>query len=496
MRRFTAIAVLLLIGLRSSTTRADPALSPSSAEQAPSAEQAAPETPPPAGAGSQAPAPEPTPAPSIDWQHAWRPPPPVDAPSPPTTQAPTGASADSMGASADSQRDQERPDAVPEGEAPEDDGQPVTGTLRGGVYADSDRTTVLRALGVVAHSWEHWALSGSLGVDSVTSASVDVRSSPALSKVDVITSASGRSSTSGGKMTDTRFQATGTIGWKGGSGAAVNLTTAAAKERDYASVSGGLNGSVDVLDRSITLLGGAALTDNWVSSVLDASLHRKMLAPAWSAGAAFVLTPDDALRLRYDGKASEGYQSSPYRSVRFGDWTARLGTQQITFMNTIGSAAGLPEHVPESRVSHAAVLEWLHSLGPDLGLHPELRVSRDTWSIESLSAGVDLRVAAHAWRLQAGYRFYLQSKAYFFQDKYIDAPAAYPYYSSDKELGDEVGHLVRLDLAFVLSDAYGPNESRALLNLQLEGAHYKYPGFVLLPSRDSIFAGLGITWEL
>ena len=98
-----------------------------------------------------------------------------------------------------------------------------------------------------------------------------------------------------------------------------------------------------------------------------------MFAAAGPLGVARVLTRDDAIRLRYDGKVSEGYQSSPYRSVRFGDWTATLGAQQITFMNTIGSVDGLPERLPGSRISHAAALEWVHSLAPGVGLHSELR---------------------------------------------------------------------------------------------------------------------------
>lgn len=375
------------------------------------------------------------------------------------------------------------------------DSPPVVGTLRGGVYADSDHTMVLRGLGVLSKDWDHWTINGSVGVDSVTSASVDVRSSPALSKVDVVSRAS-TSSSSGGEMTDTRVQVTGGGGWKSGAGDNVNLTAALAKERDYTSVSGGWSASSDVLDHAITLLSGMSFTDNWVSSILDTSLHEKMYAPAWSAGAAFVLSPDDALRLRYDGKGSFGYLASPYRNVRFGDWSASLGGQQITFTNTIGSANGLPERLPNQRISHALVLEWLHALALGVGLHPELRVSHDNWDLNSLSAGVDLRVATRMFRLQTGYRFYLQSHANFFQDKYKNAPATYQYYTSDKELGDQVGHALRLDVAVVLSDANGPNESRALLNLQLEAVRYRYLGFALLPSRDSIFGGLGITWEL
>ncbi len=387
-------------------------------------------------------------------------------------------------------------DEVTEYHGLDDEGPPITGVLRAGVYTDSDHTLVLRGLGAVSRSWEHWTLRGSLGVDSVSSASVDVRSSPALSKVDVVTSASRGTSTSGGEMTDTRVEFTGSAGWKGNAGSAVNLTTAAATETDYQSLSGGLNGSFDLLDRQLTLLGGASLTDNWVSSVLDTNLHEKMFSGAWSAGFALVSTRTDVFRLHYDGKASNGYLASPYRSVRFGDWTASSGAHQIMFIGTLGSADGLPERVPDSRVGHALVVEWLHSLAPGLGLHPELRVSRDNWQIESLTAGFDLRFAADTWRLQVGYRLYLQQHASFFHDKYTKDSSSYRYYTSDKELGDETGHLLQLDLAFVLGEPRRPNDTRTLLNLQLEGAHYQYQGFFLLPSRDSLFATLGISWEL
>jgi hypothetical protein len=376
-----------------------------------------------------------------------------------------------------------------------DASEPPTGTVRVGGYADSDKTTVLRTLGILSRVWDHWSATGSFSVDAVTSASVDVRASPALSAVDVVASASGRTSTSGGQMTDTRYQLTGGAGWNDTAGHTASVTAAAAKETDYASISGGLNGSYDVLDRSTTLLGGFTLTDNWVSSVLDPTLNRKMAAVAWSAGVARVLTPDDAIRVRYDGKLAVGDQSSPYRTVRFGDWTAHLGEQQIEFMNTIGSTDGLPERLPETRTSHAVVVEWVHSLASGVGLHPELRTGHDSWQINSLSAALDLRVARPKWRLQTGYRFYVQSRASFYESKYTDAPDAYTYYTSDKELGRELGHLLRFDVAREISSSNGPNDNRMMLDFQIDAAHYSYPGFVFLPSRDSVFASIGLSWE-
>jgi hypothetical protein len=109
---------------------------------------------------------------------------------------------------------------------------------------------------------------------------------------------------------------------------------------------------------------------------------------------------------------------------------------------------------------------------------------------------VDLRIARKTWRLQTGYRFYLQSHADFFLGKYVDAPATYAFYTSDKELGEQIGHLAQLDLSIVLIDGDAIGDSRLMFNMQLDAVHYSYPGFVLLPSRDSVFASVGLSWEL
>ncbi|MFT3695666.1 MAG: DUF3570 domain-containing protein [Kofleriaceae bacterium] len=374
--------------------------------------------------------------------------------------------------------------------------EPVTGTGRFGVYHDSDSTTVLRGLATAAKEWGNWSLSATAVVDAVSSASVDVKTSPALGKVDVVTGASGRSSTTGGEMSDTRYLGTVAAGWNDTRGHTLALTTSLATERDYASVSGGLNGSMDVLDRNVTLLGGFTVTDNWISSVLDSTLHHKMAALGWSGGVARVLTPTDAVRLRYDGKYSDGYQASPYRSVRFGDWTTNtLSTGQITFSNTIGSADGLAEKYPETRLGTALTGEWVHALALGVGLHTSLRAAHDSWGVNSLTPAIDLRIAHSSWRMQIGYRFYLQSAADFFEDKYTMDPSMYGYYSADKELGRQVGHLGNFDLTFPLIDAATPNDSRMMMFFHTEVFHYDYTGYTLLPSRTSEFIEAGLSWE-
>jgi hypothetical protein len=373
----------------------------------------------------------------------------------------------------------------------------TTGALRLGVYYDTDHTQVIRSLASVASTSGDWSLTGSGAVDIVSSASVDVRSSPGLSAVDMVTSASGRSSTSGGRMSDRRLLGTGGAGWSDGAGHTTNLAASYATEADYTSVSGRMNGSYDLFDRTLTLLGGLAFTDNWIGTVLDPAFRRNMHELGWSVGAAQVTSQRDAIRLRYDGSDAEGYQASPYRNVRFGDWTTMKGpNQQITFKDTIGAAAGLPENVPGSRVRHAAVLELVKALDEGIGLHGELRVGRDSWKVKSETAAVDLRVAESFWRMQLGYRFYTQSAAAFFQDKYLLDPSMYTYYSSDKELGRELGHMLNFDISAVVGPSHGPGDTRLLLDLRIAVLRYDYPGFLLLSSRTSYFIESGLTWEL
>ena len=434
--------------------------------------------------------------PALAQEHGEAAPPPTADPfeSPPTGEPPpTGelapsATIEPSGSAAQTPEEAKRASAA--------SSSTITGAVRTGLYADSDQTIVFRALAALAGAFGRWSLSGSAAVDVVSSSSVDVRSSPGLSKIDVVTSASGTRSTSGGNMSDRRLAGTIGAGWRDSSGHAINLSSSYANERDYNSVSSGLNGSFDLFDRATTLLAGFSFTYNWIASVLDSTFARQMDELGWSAGVAQVLTRNDALRLRYDGAAAQGYQASPYRNVRFGDWTPSVGdNQRITFSNTIGAADGLPETVPQLRIRHAAVLEWVHAFSEGLGLYSQARLGTDSWGIESLTAAVELRTATAAWRFRLGYRFYLQSGADFYQPKYVLSPDHYTYFTSDKEMSRELGHVANLGISRVLKQPHYTGDTRVLFDATVNVLYYAYPDFVLLNSRTSGFVELGLTWE-
>ena len=115
--------------------------------------------------------------------------------------------------------------------------------------------------------------------------------------------------------------------------------------------------------------------------------------------------------------------------------------------------------------------------------------------MQSVSAGVELRASTLHWRVHGGYRFYAQSQADFYRPKYLLASSSYAYFTSDKELGHELGHVASAGMSRVLMQPSRPGRVPMLLDVTATYIHYDYPDFVLLKSRDSGFVELGLTWE-
>lgn len=363
--------------------------------------------------------------------------------------------------------------------------QDVTAAVRAGVYADSDKTEVVRTLASAEAAGKRFTLSATEAVDIISSASIDVRTSPF---VDALSSASQRSPS----MHDRRFETTFAGGWNDHVGHQLTTSFVYATELDYTSVGGGLSGAWEVAERNTTLFAGANAATNQVGSVIDRTFAKSLVTAGYTAGVGQVLGQRDVLQLRYDGGYLDGYQASPYRSVRFGDWTLQRSFTGYTFTNTIGSAMGLPEALPATRIRHAGTLEWIHGLGRDVALATAYRLGYDSWGILAHTASIELRANCFAdWQLRGGYRFYDQGGADFWQGKYVQDPSAYTYYTSDKELGEVRGHSVTFDFAHNVWKRASDGVD-GVIDLKVDALYYTYPGFSLLASRESVFAQLGL----
>ena len=367
--------------------------------------------------------------------------------------------------------------------------QDVTAAMREGVYADSDSTIVSRTLVAVSAVWPRFTFSVNEAVDGITSASIDVRSSPFL---DATTGASARRQRQP-SMADGRSETDLGLAWHDDEGHTAGGSLVVAAEDDYTSGGGGLQVSWDFFERNTRLFAGVNASANQIRSAVEHSFSRAMFEMGYSAGISQILSPGDVASLRYDGNYVDGYQASPYRAVRFGDWTTMLhpSSNGITFLNTIGPETGAPELVPGTRLRHAAVVQWVHSLGRGLAIAPQYRISDDDWGVFAQTASLELRaLLGERWQGRIGYRFYDQSGADFWHGKYVMPQSAYRYFSADKELGDETGHSALADAGWSF---WKKNATWAgLLDAKFEWLLYSYPGFVLLPERTSVFGEIGV----
>lgn len=361
-------------------------------------------------------------------------------------------------------------------------------SARGGLYSDSDRTTVFRTNASARKTFGKWSVGVDEAVDIVTSASTDVRTSGAL---DVITGASGQAP----RMRDRRLQTNVSVGWNDGVGHTGTASAFVAFERDYRSVGGAVRGTFDLFDRNTTLIGAFNASSDLVTSVLDPSFSAHSSGAGYAFGVAQLLDKKSAVRLRYEGAYRTGYLASPYRSVRFGNWTTETTNEGFTtFVHTIGPNAGLPEKLPESRLRHAVSVDVLHEILPRLGAMISYRFGVDSWNVQSHTLGPELRFLMYDGAVaRLVYRHYRQRGADLFRGKYMLDPAAYPYFTSDKELGDMIGHELGVGVRF----GRGKNEpdTRAF-DVNLHWARYRYPGFALLDARSAIILDLGGTLDL
>jgi hypothetical protein len=361
-------------------------------------------------------------------------------------------------------------------------------SARGGVYSDSDRTTVFRTNASARKTFGPWSLGVDEAVDIVTSASTDVRTSGA---VDVTTGASARAP----RMHDRRFQTNLSFGWNDGVGHTATASAFAAFERDYRSLGGAVRGTFDLFERNTTVIGALNTSFDEVTSVLDPTFSAHSSGAGYALGVAQLLGRRSALRARYDGSYRSGYLASPYRSVRFGNWTTEVTPEgYTTFVHTIGPSAGVPEKLPDTRVRHAITLEVLHELLPRLGTLVSYRFGIDSWNVQSHTIAPELRFLLYDGAVaRLVYRFYQQRGADLFRGKYVLDPGAYAYFTSDKELGDMYGHEVGIGVRF----ARGKNEpDTRSFDANLHWTRYQYPGFALLDARSAIILDLGGTLDL
>ena len=208
-------------------------------------------------------------------------------------------------------------------------------------------------------------------------------------------------------------------GWKLG-GAAKYST-----ESDYTSLYLGLHGDLELAQKNAVLAAGGGVSLDSVSTTMAGGLggiklqcdphkldagHDSCSLHAYSGSVSFsqILSRDAVAAVTYDVAAMRGYQSNPYRSV-------------------ITAAQIIAERHPDTRLRQAIAGSLRYYVtATETTLVAAYRYYRDDWHVRAHTP--EIRILQQVGPFSdAGFRFryYTQSKASFYEDRYLDNSSAY-----------------------------------------------------------------------
>lgn len=327
------------------------------------------------------------------------------------------------------------------------------------LYADTDRTVVVspHVTGTVTLP-SKTSLSATYTEDVVSSASVDVRT------------------TASPRIYDRRQEVDFGVG-QDLAGFVLGGSYMHARERDYLSNGGSLTLSKELFQKNTTV----SLRGGFMSNVVGRADDPNYQAPMtdWSGDLALtqIFTPTTIAQLNVTVARTNGMIASPYRKVRVN--VAPSGEAPLVLL--------LPEREPGDRFRVAGALALKQYLGNFLILHGEYRLYGDTWQV--LSHTIDARVILDLspFTLRFRYRFYTQSRAYFYEPSYDVLKL---YVSADRELSAFTSHL------FGLKAEWAPFRTEKTgaqfrFDLKAEGMYFNYPEFLRLKERWALILQVG-----
>jgi hypothetical protein len=326
-------------------------------------------------------------------------------------------------------------------------------TAKTQVYTDNDHTTVVSPLVALSRdAWSGGTLSASYVADIVSSASVDV-----------ISNATAR-------MTDFRSEISAGLAQKL-RGTTLSGNYVYSVENDYSSHNLDFGFSQELFDKNSTLSLGWSLAANRIGRTGDQSFRETLLVTGGSASWTQVLDRKTIAQLSYSFAYNDGFQSSPYRFVRFeGDG----GDTEAKHL----------ERDPRQRYRHAAVIGLNRHLFSDSSIQADYRFYDDNWSVQAHTVQLRYFVTFRGdITLRLRERFYYQSDANFYREHYAFADGVAPaYFTSDRELSKFWSNLVGAKISWRL-----PWVHRALeLEAKVDYFHFQYLDFALLSSRDGL----------
>ncbi|HEX6706439.1 MAG TPA: DUF3570 domain-containing protein [Albitalea sp.] len=278
------------------------------------------------------------------------------------------------------------------------------------------------------------SLTGSVYVDAVSSASIDV-----------VTSASPY------KETRTEVSVGGDYVYRDSQ---ITLSLSNSKEPDYQVNSMSADIANEVFGGMTTVSLGYTRSSDKVGQKGTPGWFDSVKHWQYRLGLTQILTPRWIASLNYEVIADDGYLGSPYRVARvFG--------------------AAIPERLPRTRSSRAVKLRAVGDLGSRDAMRAEYRYFWDTWAIKAhtVEAGYS-RYFGEQWLADAYVRLYKQDAALFYSD---NAQGETLYVTRNRQLGTFNSLGLGAKLAYTWKRVPGKYEIKA--NGAYELVRFKYSDF-------------------
>ena len=341
-------------------------------------------------------------------------------------------------------------------------------------YVDDDATYVARPYAAAHLLFGPVRAGVGYSADVISTASVDVVSR-ATRGVD-----------------EARHQVMADAAYLGDDGLAIGGSWTSGVEPDHESHGATLRVERD-LDSQRLWHGAVVVGGSWAAtrSVLDPRFFGEAFTGQLSIALARIFDPLTVARVLVDGSVTTGLQSSPYRTVRLGDWTARRsdGTDPDTPAWVFSGSSGIArERHPELRLRARVGVELVRELIPGVALATRLAGYGDDWGILAIDGAAELRLEpSRDLLVRIGVRGYAQSGAWLWSHRYPELNDPSRYLTADRELGPMRSYAVLLALTVPVDDV--------LLDARLEGIRWEYPEFDLLPVRHGLSLIVGLTWR-
>jgi hypothetical protein len=342
-------------------------------------------------------------------------------------------------------------------------------------YHDNDAVDVLsNVVGFKLKLGEHLRVGGEYLVDAITSASrSDIKGQPTT--VDGVTSATGGGGgrpavdgvTSASSTSEYRNQVGLDLGLvfdfikrmrsdkNSDDPTTITVSGSNSQENDYTSRTLGVGLSQDLFQRNTTIaftwgrsydqyqpaarFVPGPTDEGWNYTGSSYCGEGRRLTDRWSAILTQGLTTTTGISIIGSYVLDRGYLNRPYYVIEVGDaFYHDQAPPERTMMSVTGK---LSQYVPMLK---------------GCALHLDYRFYDDDWAVQSHTAALafSMRVVEH-FVVEPSYRFYRQSAAFFYQDRY---PSPMHYMTSDPKLGTFYTHSAGLRLSYELADLVKPDD--------------------------------------